>query len=197
MRPVLAACVALSLVTGTGAEDGCGGPPSPSSSRTIPGPQLSAEERLSPHMPEPLRCDACYAIAFQLEEQLSRAEAKLGRRALSESDYVEVLERTCSQGWELYGVQELNGEKRLMGPGLPSQEPMSVAVLGGPWAGRLAKMCHGFVGERGEERIYGAHRRGPPALRDLLCHGEKGPCAPPGGGKAGRPAPPKALQNEL
>lgn len=37
----------------------------------------------------------------QLEEQLSKAEAKLGRKALRESDYVEVLERSCSQSWEL------------------------------------------------------------------------------------------------
>lgn len=59
---------------------------------------------------------------------------------------------------------------------------------------RLSKMCHGYVGERGEAQIYGAHRRGPAALRELLCHGEKGACA---GGKAGGPAPPKAMQNEL
>lgn len=35
-----------------------------------------------------------------------------------------------------YGVQELRGERRLMGPGLPGQEAMSVAVMGGPWPGR-------------------------------------------------------------
>ena len=35
-----------------------------------------------------------------------------------------------------YGVQELDGEKRLAGPGLPRQEPMSVMVMGGPWPGR-------------------------------------------------------------
>lgn len=35
-----------------------------------------------------------------------------------------------------YGVQELDGEKRLGGPGLPRQEPMSVMVTGGPWPGR-------------------------------------------------------------
>ncbi|KAF1449752.1 Marginal zone B- and B1-cell-specific protein, partial [Spheniscus demersus] len=130
----------------------------------------------------------------QIEEQLRRAEGKVGRKALSEPDYVEVLERSCSQGWESYGVQELDGEKRLAGPGLPRQEPMSVMVLGGPWPGRLSKMCHGYVGERGEAQIYGAHRRGPAALRELLCHGEKGACT---GGKAGGPAPPKAMQNEL
>ncbi|KAK2524843.1 Mzb1 [Columba guinea] len=193
MRPALAAWLALGLLVGTGAEEMCGDPPS-APSRSIPAPQLSPEERLSPHMPEALRCDACHAIAFQIEEQLRRAEGKRGKKALSESDYVEVLERSCSQGWESYGVQELDGEKRLAGPGLPGQEPMSVMVTGGPWPGRLSKMCHGYVGERGEAQIYGAHRRGPAALRDLLCHGDKGACAH---GKAGGPAPPKALQNEL
>ncbi|KAM6056539.1 marginal zone B- and B1-cell-specific protein isoform 2-T2 [Chlamydotis macqueenii] len=158
MQPALAAWLALSLLVGTGAEEMCGAPPA-TSSRSVPAPQLSPEERLSPHMPESLRCDACHAIAFQLEEQLRKAEGKVGKKALSESDYVEVLERSCSQGWE-----------------------------------RLSKMCHSYVGERGEAQIYGAHRRGPAALRELLCRGEKGPCA---GGKAGGPAPPKALQNEL
>ncbi|KAM6322566.1 marginal zone B- and B1-cell-specific protein [Podargus strigoides] len=193
MQPALAAWLALSLLAGTGAEEMCGAPPGPPV-RSIPAPELSPEERLSPHMPESLRCDACHAIAFQIEEQLRRAEGKVGRKALSESDYMEVLERSCSQGWESYGVQELDGEKRLAGPGLPSQESMSVMVSGGPWPGRLSKMCHGYVGERGETQIYGAHRRGPAALRELLCHGEKGPCA---GSKAGGPPPRKVMQNEL
>ncbi|NWI62112.1 MZB1 protein, partial [Todus mexicanus] len=193
MRPVRAAGLVLSLLAGLGAEDLCGDPPA-APSRSIAAPQLSAEERLSPHMPESLRCDACHAIAFQIEEQLHKAEGKVGRKALSESDYVEVLERSCSQGWESYGVQELDGEKRLAGPGLSRQEPMSVMVTGGPWPGRLSKMCHSYVGEQGEAQIYEAHRRGPAALRELLCQGDKGACAR---GKAGGPAPPKALQNEL
>uniref|UniRef100_A0A8B9CY32 Marginal zone B and B1 cell specific protein n=1 Tax=Anser brachyrhynchus TaxID=132585 RepID=A0A8B9CY32_9AVES len=190
------------LVAGPGAGDGCQDPPSPSLSRSVPAPQLSAEELHSPHMPESLRCDACYAIAFQVALLAAAEGGKrgrnvgLGRKALRESDYVEVLERSCLQSWD-YGVQELNGEKRLTGPGLQSQQPLSVTMTGGPWPSRLAKMCHSFVGEQGEEQLYGAHRRGPSALRELLCHGEKGPCAPPAGGKAGRPAPPKALQNEL
>ncbi|XP_037254112.1 marginal zone B- and B1-cell-specific protein [Falco biarmicus] len=192
MLLALAAWLALSLLVVTGSER-CEGPPA-TASRSMPAPQLSPEERLSPHMPESLRCDACYAIAFQIEEQLRRAEGKVGRKVLSESDYTEVLERSCSQGWDSYGVQELDGKKRLAGPGLPGQEPMTVMVMGGPWPGRLSKMCHSHVGERGEAQIYGAHRRGPAALRELLCHGDKGACA---GGKAGVPAPPKALQNEL
>ncbi|NXJ74953.1 MZB1 protein, partial [Trogon melanurus] len=193
MRPALATWLVLSLLVGTEAEEACEGPPA-TPTRSLAAPQLSPEERLSPHMPEALRCDACHAIAFQIEEQLRKAEGKVGRKALSESDYTEVLERSCSQGWESYGVQELDGEKRLAGPGLLRQEPMSVMVTGGPWPGRLSKMCHSYVGERGETQIYEAHRRGPAALRELLCHGEKGACA---GSKAGGAAPHKALQNEL
>ncbi|NXG57698.1 MZB1 protein, partial [Hemiprocne comata] len=191
-RMRLVVWLALGLLARTGAEEMCGGPPDPS--RSIPAPQFSPEERLSPHMPEALRCDACQAIAFQIEEQLRRAEGKMGRKALRESDYMEVLERSCSQGWESYGLQELDGEKRLVGPGLLTQEAMTVMVTGGPWPGRLSKMCHSYVGEQGEAQIYGAHRRGPAALRELLCHGEKGACT---GSKAGGPAPPKATQNEL
>lgn len=36
----------------------------------------------------------------QIEEQLRKAEGKVGRKALGEADYMEVLERSCSQGWE-------------------------------------------------------------------------------------------------
>ncbi|NXD29594.1 MZB1 protein, partial [Spelaeornis formosus] len=193
MRMALAACLVLSLLGGTGAGEQCGGPPAAASTHSVPAPRLSPEERLSPHMPAPLRCDACLAIAFQIEQQLRRAEGKLGKKALKESDYIEVLERSCSQGWESYGVQELDGEKRLSGPGLPGQQSLSVMVSGGPWPSRLSKLCHSYVGEQGEAQIYGAHRQGAAALQQLLCHGDKGPCA----GRKQRHDPPKELQNEL
>ncbi|NWX28368.1 MZB1 protein, partial [Notiomystis cincta] len=192
MRPALAAWLVLGLLGGAGAEGVCGDPPGPLS-QSASAPRLSPEERLSPHMPGSLRCDACHAIASQIEEQLSKAERKVSKKVLKESDYIEVLERTCSQEWESYGVLELDGEKRLSGPGLPRQQLLSVMVTGGPWPSRLSKLCHGYVGEQGEAQIYEAHRRGPTALRQLLCHGDKGPCA----GRKDRPDPPKALQNEL
>lgn len=65
MRPALAAWLALSLLAGTGAEVMCEDPPA-TRTRSVPAPQLSAEEQLSPHMPEALRCDACHAVAFQV-----------------------------------------------------------------------------------------------------------------------------------
>lgn len=39
-------------------------------------------------------------LSPQIEEQLSKAEGKVGKKALKESDYIEVLERSCSQDWE-------------------------------------------------------------------------------------------------
>uniref|UniRef100_A0A8C5UDQ1 Marginal zone B and B1 cell specific protein n=1 Tax=Malurus cyaneus samueli TaxID=2593467 RepID=A0A8C5UDQ1_9PASS len=173
MRPALAAWLVLNLLGGTGADGSCGEPPEVRS-QSVSAPQLSPEERLSPHMPGSLLCDACHAIAFQIEQQLLKAERKMGKKALKESDYIEVLERSCSQDWESYGVLELDGEKRLSGPGLPSQQPLSVMVSGGLWPSRLSKMCHGYVGERGEAQIYGAHRRGPAALRQLLSRARSG-----------------------
>lgn len=47
----------------------------------------------------PSRTSFC-PFSPQIEEQLRKAEGKAGRKALSESDYMEVLERSCSQGWE-------------------------------------------------------------------------------------------------
>uniref|UniRef100_A0A8C0UZP2 Uncharacterized protein n=1 Tax=Cyanistes caeruleus TaxID=156563 RepID=A0A8C0UZP2_CYACU len=62
---VLSLSLSLSLLGRTGAENLCGDPPG-APSHSIAAPQLSPEERLSPHMPESLLCDSCHAIAFQV-----------------------------------------------------------------------------------------------------------------------------------
>ncbi|XP_010224797.1 PREDICTED: marginal zone B- and B1-cell-specific protein, partial [Tinamus guttatus] len=136
----------------------------------------------------------------KIQEHLLKAEAKRspGRKVgaeLRESEYMEVLEKSCSQSWDGYGVMEVEGVKRLAGPGLPNQESITVMMSGGPWPGRLHKMCHSYVGELGEEQLYRAHRRGAAALQELLCHSAKGACATLRG--ASKPAATKAPQNEL
>uniref|UniRef100_A0A8C3M7C8 Uncharacterized protein n=1 Tax=Geospiza parvula TaxID=87175 RepID=A0A8C3M7C8_GEOPR len=83
MRAALAAWLVLSLLGGTGAEDTCGGDPPAAPSRSIPAPQLSPEERLSPHMPESLRCDACHAIAFQVGTGDTGPQKGAGHRPLA------------------------------------------------------------------------------------------------------------------
>ncbi|MEJ1286383.1 hypothetical protein NN561_017391 [Cricetulus griseus] len=106
-------------------------------------PVLDDEEKYASYMPAHLRCDACRAVAYQMGQHLARAEAKSpdssDLQELSESIYTDVLDQTCSQKWQSYGVQEVNQMKRLMGPGLSkgTEPPISVMITGGPWPNRL------------------------------------------------------------
>ncbi|XP_048187613.1 LOW QUALITY PROTEIN: marginal zone B- and B1-cell-specific protein [Perognathus longimembris pacificus] len=147
-------------------------------------PQLDDEEKYSAHMPAHMRCDACRAVAYQMWQHLAKAEAKLhvpdsrGRLELTESVYTDVLDQSCSQGWQDYGVREVNQVKRLMGPGL-GEEPqprIHVVVTGGPWPSRLSKTCLHYLGEFGEDQIYETHHQGLGALEALLCVGPRGVC---------------------
>nr|BAB25410.1 unnamed protein product [Mus musculus] len=146
---------------------------------------LDDEEKYSAHMPAHLRCDACRAVAFQMGQRLAKAEAKShtpdasGLQELSESTYTDVLDQTCSQNWQSYGVHEVNQMKRLTGPGLSKgPEPrISVMISGGPWPSRLSKTCFHYLGEFGEDQIYEAYRQGQANLEALLCGGTHGPCS--------------------
>ncbi|XP_076994164.1 marginal zone B- and B1-cell-specific protein [Tamandua tetradactyla] len=153
-------------------------------SLTATAPQLDDEEKFSVHMPAHLRCDACRAVAYQMRRYLSEAEAKRhtpdsgGRPELSESVYTDVLDQSCSQSWQEYGVREVNRVKRLTGPGLSQgpQPTISVMVSGGPWPIRLSSTCLHYLGEFGEDQIYEVHRQGQGALEALLCGGPRGAC---------------------
>nr|XP_032635568.1 marginal zone B- and B1-cell-specific protein isoform X2 [Chelonoidis abingdonii] len=163
-------------------------------------PHFNAEEAYSAHMPEHLRCDACRVIAFQ--EYLTKAEskrssAKAQSTRLSESEYVDTLENSCSQSWENYGVQEVEGVKRFAGPGLKNQETVSVMMTGGPWPARLYKLCHSYLGEFGEELIYEEYRRRPAALAEFLCFEEHRACTRLSNTQRKSPNKVKALQSEL
>ncbi|XP_006891241.1 PREDICTED: marginal zone B- and B1-cell-specific protein [Elephantulus edwardii] len=152
---------------------------------TATAPQLDDEEKYSSHMPAHLRCDACRAVAYQMWQHLAEAEAKLhtlgsgGRRELSESAYTDILDRSCTQSWQGYGVQEVNQVKRLTGPGLGNglKPSISVMVTGGPWPNRLSKTCLYYLGEFGEDQIYEAHQQGQEVLESLLCGEPQGPCS--------------------
>uniref|UniRef100_A0A8C8WHT7 Marginal zone B and B1 cell specific protein n=1 Tax=Panthera leo TaxID=9689 RepID=A0A8C8WHT7_PANLE len=152
---------------------------------TATAPQLDDEEKYSAHMPAHLRCDACRAVAYQMWQHLAKAEAKLhtrdsgGQQELSESVYTDILDQSCSQTWQGYGVREVNQVKRLTGPGLSKgPEPnISVMITGGPWPTRLSMTCLHYLGEFGEDQIYEAHQQGREALEALLCGGPQGACS--------------------
>ncbi|XP_045856018.1 marginal zone B- and B1-cell-specific protein [Meles meles] len=146
-------------------------------------PQLDDEEKYSAHMPAHLRCDACRAVVYQMWQYLAKAEAKLHNpdsgRELSESVYTDVLDQSCTQTWQGYGIREVNQVKRLTGPGLSKgPEPtISVMITGGPWPTRLSTTCLHYLGEFGEDQIYEAHQQGRETLETLLCGGPEGACS--------------------
>ncbi|XP_002744264.3 marginal zone B- and B1-cell-specific protein [Callithrix jacchus] len=152
---------------------------------TATAPQLDDEEKYSTHMPSHLRCDACRAVAYQMWQNLAKAETKLhspnsgGQQELSESVYLDVLDRSCSRNWQDYGVREVDQVKHLTGPGLSKgREPsISVMVTGGPWPTRLSRTCFHYLGEFGEDQIYEAHQQGQGALEALLCRGSHRACS--------------------
>ncbi|XP_078389177.1 marginal zone B- and B1-cell-specific protein-like [Cetorhinus maximus] len=144
-------------------------------------PNLNDEEFHSSHMPDYLQCDSCRAISYQMQEYLSKWESKSstvkdGKITLSESDYTDALEKCCSQSWEKHGVIELDGVKRLSGPGLETEDFMGVMIMSGPWPGRLFKMCQAYLGEFTEEDIYKEYRNNRDYLEDFLCFGKNGAC---------------------
>ncbi|XP_060702880.1 marginal zone B- and B1-cell-specific protein-like isoform X2 [Hemiscyllium ocellatum] len=144
-------------------------------------PNLNDEEFHSGHMPDYLKCDSCRAISYQMQEYLSKWESKIsavkeGKAVLNESDYTDALEKCCSQSWEKHGVIEVNGIKRLSGPGLETEDFTGVMVMSGPWPGRLFKMCQAYLGEFSEEDIYNEFRKNRDYLEDFLCFGKNGAC---------------------
>ncbi|GCB71724.1 hypothetical protein scyTo_0001683 [Scyliorhinus torazame] len=104
-------------------------------------PNLNDEEFHSSHMPDYLKCDSCRAISYQMQEYLSKWESKNsavkeGKTILNESDYTDALEKCCSQSWEKHGVIQLDGVKRLSGPGLETEDFTGVMMTSGPWPAR-------------------------------------------------------------
>uniref|UniRef100_A0A8C4R9Z6 Marginal zone B and B1 cell specific protein n=2 Tax=Eptatretus burgeri TaxID=7764 RepID=A0A8C4R9Z6_EPTBU len=139
-------------------------------------PELNDEEGHSQHMPTHLRCDACRAIAYQMQEFLQKVNNKFGNNLL-ESQLVDTLDSCCSQSWEEYGVKEVGGELRLSGPGLETKSYFGMLMGGGKWPFRMLQMCHGYLGEIGEEDLHEAFLKDPGNLASFLCNTPGGNCS--------------------
>nr|XP_025036873.1 marginal zone B- and B1-cell-specific protein [Pelodiscus sinensis] len=96
-----------------------------------------------------------------------------------------------------YGVKEVGGVRRFAGPGLKSEETVSVMMTGGPWPTRLYKLCQSYLGDFGEEQIYEEYRRRPDALAEFLCSREQRACARLSDAQGGSLNEAKAVQSEL
>ncbi|XP_035204578.1 marginal zone B- and B1-cell-specific protein-like [Stegodyphus dumicola] len=97
-------------------------------------PKLSEEETESNHMPNHLKCDACLAVAYQI--QVGFKELKKKSPKVKESDVLDVLEQICNTGFNEYGVKQVDNMNRLSGPGLETEHVMGMTQMGGRWPHR-------------------------------------------------------------
>merc|ERR1712179_12692 len=136
-------------------------------------PQLSDEEERSPHIPAYLACDACMAIATQIELSLWVHQKQAGaKKRLKHWQVIEALEEACEiKSYELYGLTDHEGVHRLRGPGLDEKIGQGgVSHMGGKWPGRLATTCEAILGEfeDAEMEVYNRWQKEEPLL-EFLC----------------------------
>ncbi|KAG8183137.1 hypothetical protein JTE90_024438 [Oedothorax gibbosus] len=132
-------------------------------------PKLSEEEIESNHIPYHMKCDACMAVAYQIQEAFWKKELSK-KSLLKESDVIDILEHVCYKGFDEYGVKQVEKINRLTGPGLETAHVMGMTQMGGRWPHRLQEMCHYYVGEAGEMDIYNTFHEGQ--LSKYLCYGK-------------------------
>ncbi|XP_019620268.1 PREDICTED: marginal zone B- and B1-cell-specific protein-like [Branchiostoma belcheri] len=140
------------------------------------GPDVNSEESESMHMPDYLKCDACRIIAYKFTERLEKVTKKR-TKTLSESEIIDTFEEVCEASWDDYGIKEVDGLKRLSGPGLETKEVPGVMQGGGKWPYRLKEMCYNYVGIEGEEELYDVFKS-KTTLEKFLCKESNGPCHP-------------------
>lgn len=136
-------------------------------------PKMNEEEQHSPHTPKSfeITCDACTAIAYQMENALKKAEEKkpsLKGKPLPESELIDLFETVCDKSWDDYGIKTVKGVNRLSGPGLEAKDVPGMMQGGGKWPGRLATKCGNLVGDIGEDELYAEYRKGK-NLFNFLC----------------------------
>jgi len=198
----LAACITVLLVQQTVAKDKWETKVNEEGkqvqSMQIQAPSMTEEDQYGYTMPDQYRCDSCKVVTYHLNEALKRKQPK--NRRMSEWEYHELFDETCTAGFEGYGLSLVNGENMLSGPSIKRDnlEPgMGAIQMGGEtWAKRLGEVCRKFVYERvGEDEVYD-HFRSKGALSSDLCIRETRDCKvgaePPRKAKKSKKATPEA-----
>ena len=125
-------------------------------------PKMDEMEAELSTVPPRYKCDACAAIAYTIEEQFRKAEARFkDGRALRETEMIDAVEIACGAAggetcpkapeiFEAYGIKGIadpaevvdGKDKLLTGPGLPEGNGKSGMVrTGGKWPQRFCKRC--------------------------------------------------------
>ncbi|XP_070544672.1 marginal zone B- and B1-cell-specific protein-like [Ptychodera flava] len=106
-------------------------------------PDLSDEEAYSLHLPQELKCDACRIVAYTMKERFDAAHKKRpSLKVLPESEILDILDEICTDKWENIGLKEIEGVKRLSGPGLETKDVPGVMQGGGKWPNSEADHHH-------------------------------------------------------
>ncbi|OWF42206.1 marginal zone B- and B1-cell-specific protein-like [Mizuhopecten yessoensis] len=135
-------------------------------------PTLDDEDTHSLHMPHELKCDGCRVVAYQLQTKFSEAHKKRpSLKVLPESQIYDITESICESKFDKYGIKEVDGQKRLSGPGLETADIPGIMQGGGRWPNRLRETCSMYMGEIGEEEVYEAYLK-EKDLEKYLCRGQ-------------------------
>ncbi|XP_038060356.1 marginal zone B- and B1-cell-specific protein-like, partial [Patiria miniata] len=121
-------------------------------------PDLDDEDHHSLHMPDQLLCDACQILAHMFETKFDKMNEKRPslKKKLPESDVLDAVDDICNDEFNLVGIKEIKGVKRLSGPGLSTKDVPGIMQGGGKWPGRMREVCNQYAGDLEEENIYNA-----------------------------------------
>ncbi|XP_069688747.1 marginal zone B- and B1-cell-specific protein-like isoform X2 [Periplaneta americana] len=122
-----------------------------------------------------LRCGACLAVAEKLNETLVVAhETAYWMRRLDDDYVVELLRSLCNNGFENYGLREIDG-KRVISEAY-SYSTHVPSVYDGMWTKKLQDLCHYYLDEYGEARLYQTWLHGgrypPRDMANTICRND-------------------------
>jgi len=146
----------------------------------VEAPMMTEEDQYGYNMPERYRCDSCKAVVFHLNDAFKKRHPK--NRRMREWEYTELFEETCGNAFDGYGVQSINGENTLSGPGLKKDKDIApggamIQMGGDGWKNRIAEICRKLVNEKvGEDELYEIyHRNG--RIPETMCWQEFAQCS--------------------
>merc|ERR1711974_274314 len=133
-------------------------------SMQIQAPSMTEEDQYGYTMPEQYRCDSCKAVVYELNSALKAKQPK--SRRLHEWELQEIVDETCKTGFQGYGIQLINGQNALAGPGLKRNTDLApgmgaIQMSGDSWKNRLGEICRKLVYDQvGEDELYEHFREG-------------------------------------
>eukprot|EP00929_Paragymnodinium_shiwhaense_P074936 TRINITY_DN38327_c0_g1_i1.p1 TRINITY_DN38327_c0_g1~~TRINITY_DN38327_c0_g1_i1.p1 ORF type:complete len:285 (+),score=81.22 TRINITY_DN38327_c0_g1_i1:82-936(+) len=149
---------------------------------TVSSPTQTEEDLHGYVMPEQYKCDSCKAVIHHINEEMQKKAP--GNRRLPEWEYTDVFDETCEKSFDEYGVEDLNGQTVLSGPGLPGNKKTSaqgfgsVKMKGGKWKRRLQEFCKTMINDVvGAKALYDMYNEDGRLFDDEVCYRDTRDCS--------------------